>query len=40
MQNFSEGNIFKLGLNEEGVRNWVENWPYIGNGERQGQGYY
>jgi len=27
-------------LNGEGVGNSVKNWPYLGNGERYGQGYY
>jgi len=29
-----------LGLNEGGARNLTENWPYLGNSESWGQGYY
>jgi len=36
-QNFSnlvKSNIFKLGVERRGVENLMENWPYLGNGER------
>jgi len=29
-----------LRLNERSIRNSIENWPYLGNGERYGQDYY
>jgi len=37
------GTFSNLGLNEGGrknVRFSTANWPYLGNGERYGQGYY
>jgi len=47
MQNFSylvqEEHFSNWGLNggrQENVRFWTGNWPYLGNGERYGQGYY
>jgi len=46
MQNFSDlvqGNIFKFRviLTKIGkIAFSTENWPYYGNGERYGQGYY
>jgi len=27
-------------INKRGAGNLVENWPYVGNGEIYGQGYY
>jgi len=40
MQNFRNlvqgkvRNIFKFGVESKGVGNSMENWPYLGNGER------
>jgi len=45
MQNFSHlvrGEHFQIGGRMEGgkVRFSAENWPYLGNGKKYGQGYY
>jgi len=32
--------FLKLRFNGEKVRNSIENWPYLENGDRYGQGYY
>jgi len=43
MQNFGnlmQGEHFQNWGWMEEVENLMENWPYFGNGERYGQGYY
>jgi len=30
----ARGTFLNLGLNEEGVGNSMQNWPYVGNGHR------
>jgi len=42
MQNFRDsarGIFSNWGLNEGGVGNSMENWLYLGNSKRYGQGY-
>jgi len=36
----ARGTFSNWGLNKGEGGNSTENWPYIGNGERYGQGYY